>query len=65
LEKSAMTRRHRQHARRVRYPDLQRTPHEKRRLSPVTQRIIVDGAILVTCDCFALRELRAGGHPSC
>ena len=41
------------------------TPHEKLRLSPITQRIIVGGAILVTCGCFALRELRAGGHPSC
>src|SRR5256714_12605941 len=37
-----------------------RTPHEQLRLFAITQRIIVDYAILVTYDCIALRELRAG-----
>ena len=41
------------------------TPHEKLRLFAITQRIIVDDAVLVTGFCISLRELRAGGHPSC
>jgi hypothetical protein len=42
-----------------------RTLPEKQCLFTITLRIIVDGAILVTCVCVALRELRAGGHASC
>src|SRR6476646_10785506 len=36
-----------------------RTPREKQRLFTITLRIIVDDAILVTCVCITLRELRA------
>src|SRR5437764_11357581 len=35
-----------------------RTPREKLRLFAITLRIIIDHAILVTCDGIALRELR-------
>jgi hypothetical protein len=42
-----------------------RTPREKQRLFTIMLRIIVDDAILVTCVCIALRELRARGHASC
>jgi hypothetical protein len=50
----------------LRSPENQKgTAREKQRLFPITLRIIVDDAILVTCVCFALRKLRAGGHASC
>src|SRR5437868_14124340 len=42
-----------------------RTPHEKLRLFTITPRIIVEDAILVTCVCIALRELRARRDTSC
>src|SRR6478672_3927446 len=42
-----------------------RTPREKQRLFTITLRIIVDDAILVTCVCITLRELRARRDTSC
>jgi hypothetical protein len=42
-----------------------RTAPEKRRLFTITPRIIVEDAILVTCVCIALRELRARRDTSC
>src|SRR5256885_12950463 len=49
----------------LRSPESEANANEKQRLFPFTPRIIVDAAILVTCVCFALGELRAGGHASC
>jgi hypothetical protein len=42
-----------------------RTPREKQRLFTITLRIIVEDALLITCVCIALRELRARGDTSC
>jgi hypothetical protein len=50
----------------LRSPDKRtRTPGEKQRLFTITPRIIVEDALLVTCVCIALRELRSRRDTSC